>query len=318
MMTRAVIFDIDGTLADATHRLHHVTGGRRDWDAFFAGMADDTAIEPICDLLTNFIGKTAIVLCSGRPEKYRGVTDEWLRRTAGIVRYDALYMRPDGDHRADHVVKAELLARMRADGYEPWLAVDDRPSIVAMWRENGITCLQCRDWDERPAVAPGELTLMVGPSGGGKSTWLGSLRAATLGIHPSHVISSDQIRADLCGDFRDQTRNDEVFAALHAVVKTRVTHGLPTVVDATNLRRRDRLAVVALTQPEAPVRYVVVDRPLEEKRRDAGWRADLRAEDGELFDLIGKHAQTFASQLGDILAGDGLPNVTVVDLRRMA
>ncbi len=312
---RTVIFDIDGTLADASHRLHHILGKNRDWDAFFAAMGDDPPVEPICDLLTYLPGKTAIVLCSGRPETYRTTTEEWLKKSAGIVRYDALYMRPEGDHRADHIVKAQLLAGMREDGYEPWLAIDDRPSIVAMWRENGITCLQCRDWDERPSIAPGELTLMVGPSGAGKSTWLGTLRAATYGIHPAHIVSSDQIRADLCGDFRSQERNDEVFASLHAIVKTRVTHGLPAVVDATNLRRKDRMAVAALAPPTGAVRYIVIDRPMEEKYRDAGWRSALTGADGQPFDLIAKHAQTFGSQIKDILAGDGLPNVTVIDMR---
>jgi len=30
------IFDIDGTLADVSHRLHYITGETKDWDAFFA------------------------------------------------------------------------------------------------------------------------------------------------------------------------------------------------------------------------------------------------------------------------------------------
>jgi hypothetical protein len=33
-----VVVDLDGTLADCTHRLHHVRGhGRKNWEAFFAG-----------------------------------------------------------------------------------------------------------------------------------------------------------------------------------------------------------------------------------------------------------------------------------------
>ncbi len=123
------------------------------------------------------------------------------------------------------------------------------------------------------------------------------------------MLSSDQFRADMCGDFRDQTKNDEVFAALHAVIKARLSHGLPTVIDATNLRRKDRMTAAALAKG-GKVRYVVIDRPTEEKKRDAGWRATLP------FDLIAKHEQTLGSQIKDILRGDGQPNVEVIDLRR--
>ena len=35
---RAVICDIDGTLADVQHRLHHLEGDPKDWDGFFAEM----------------------------------------------------------------------------------------------------------------------------------------------------------------------------------------------------------------------------------------------------------------------------------------
>ncbi len=313
-MQREIIFDIDGTLADLSHRLYWVTGGQRDWPAFFAAMNRDTVIEPIRELLWQLQRDHKIILCSGRPEDCRDATEIWLRQNH-IIDWAALYMRPAGDFRPDHIVKAGLLAKMREDGYEPWLAIDDRPSIVAMWRRHGITCLQCRDWDEAPKVASGPLTIMVGPSGGGKTTWLAGPAAHALGIRPAHVVSSDQIREDLCGDFRSQDRNADVFAALHAQVKTRIAHGLPAVVDATNLRTKDRKAVAALAPETASIRYIVIDRSMDEKRRDAGWRAEIKGSDGEPFDLIAKHDQTFRSNLRDILAGDGLPNVTVMDLR---
>jgi hypothetical protein len=250
---RAVIFDIDGTLADASHRLHHVTGGNRNWDAFFAAMGDDPVVEPIRDLLNSITrgSDNPIVLCSGRPENYRDITEDWLRRHQ--ISWAALYMRPEGDHRADHIVKAQLLTGMRGDGFEPWIAVDDRPSIVAMWRENGITCLQCRDWDDRHAnpakTTPGLLTIMVGPSGGGKTTWLRSAHALFRGIEPRHVVSSDEIREDLCGDFRSQERNDEVFAALHAIVKTRLARGDHLL----RLSQQRRLTLIRFLSKESPI-----------------------------------------------------------------
>lgn len=307
-MTKAVIFDIDGTLADCSHRLHHVTGGNKRWDQFFATMGEDACYAVIRDLVEMCReGDYRILLCSGRPDNYRDVTVAWLDKND--VFYDQLYMRPAGDFRADRVVKSQLLDGIMSDGYEPHFVVDDRPSVVSMWRERGLTCLQCRDWhDDKPAVSTATLTLMIGPSGAGKSTFLASERAREFGIHHSHVLSSDQIRADICGDFKDQTQNDAVFAALHATAKTRLSHGLPVVVDATNLRRKDRMECAELAA-KGPVRYIVIDRPLEEKKRDGGWRNELG------FDLYAKHDQTFRSQIKDILRGDDLPNVEVIDLR---
>ncbi len=46
MSERCVIFDIDGTLSDPTHRLHHVKGGAKNWPAFFDEMAAMGCMSP--------------------------------------------------------------------------------------------------------------------------------------------------------------------------------------------------------------------------------------------------------------------------------
>ncbi len=223
-------------------------------------------------------------------------------------------MRADKDSRKDFIIKKEILEVIRKDFDDPEIlfVVDDRPSVVKMWREEGLVCLQCAEWNEDHIVAPitkGLLTLMVGPSGAGKSTWLKSQKAASLGICQSHIISSDQIRHDLCGNFRDQTKNDHVFAAMKAIIKYRIDFGLPSVVDATNIKRADRVAMTELAGG-GDVRYIVIDRPMSVKQRDAGWRAEVG------FDLIAKHDETFRAQLKDIMSGDKLPNVVVIDERK--
>lgn len=301
MKPNAVIFDIDGTLADCRHRLHHIKKKPPDWDSFFAAVGDDTPHKDVTSLLKNLQEGSEILLVSGRPERTRAATELWLNLHLWPSRHRHLFMRPDDDRRPDHVVKEEILHRIR-ETWDVWLVVDDRPQVVEMWRRNGLTCLQCRDWEEPLPEKPGHLVLMVGPSGSGKSRWLtwNNLPCFTLDL--AEVVSSDQLRRQLCGgNFQDQSRNDQVFAALHDIVATRLKHGLNAVVDATNIRRADRLACVALARG-GPVHYVVVDRPMDEKLVDRGWRPP---------ELIERHHQTFQSQLKDILAGDNLPNVTV-------
>ena len=135
-----IIFDIDGTLADISHRRHYVETKPTDWVAFQALAHMDSVVEPIAAIIRSLPSKNVIILCTGRGEQERSITDAWLDQHH--IKYNALYMRAAGDHRHDDVVKEELLAQMRADGFNPQLAFEDRSRVVAMWRRNGIMCAQ--------------------------------------------------------------------------------------------------------------------------------------------------------------------------------
>ena len=147
-----VIVDLDGTLCDITHRLHHIKGEKKDWDTFFAACLYDKPIPRIIRLVQALHAYQGggIIFCTGRSDAVEGETKQWLwevglHDAGGLL--GRLYMRKAGDHRPDHEVKLEMLAKMREDGYNPVMAIEDRTQVVKMWRAQGLTCLQVTDGD---------------------------------------------------------------------------------------------------------------------------------------------------------------------------
>ena len=147
------VCDIDGTVADLTHRRHHLVRNpipgtdkktKKNWMAFKNGVHLDTPIEPVITVVRAMISAGHRgVFCSGRTDDTREQTKDWLyRHVHGATLQMSLYMRKTGDYRADDIIKEELLAQIRADGYDPQLVFDDRDRVVAMWRRNGIMCAQ--------------------------------------------------------------------------------------------------------------------------------------------------------------------------------
>ena len=142
-----IVFDLDGTLADDTHRQHHITGDVRDWDAYFAACGDDEPIQNVGEILRALERKGhQVEIWTGRNNHWREVTRQWLdthrmNGLAGLV----LRMRADGDFRPDTEVKGEWLAE--CGDHPPDLIFDDRTKSVAFWRSQGITCLQVAQHD---------------------------------------------------------------------------------------------------------------------------------------------------------------------------
>lgn len=143
---RCYIFDIDGTLADLSHRLPHIQKQPKDWRAFFAACGNDAPIPHIIKLAQDiWSGGSKIIYVSGRSDECRAATEEWLKRHS--LPPGKVFMRREGGHRHDDIVKAELLAELRSDGFDPVMAFDDRNRVVAQWRASGIPCAQVAEGD---------------------------------------------------------------------------------------------------------------------------------------------------------------------------
>jgi hypothetical protein len=90
--------------------------------------------------------KPKIIFVSGRPDTYYEATRNFIYKKANVGEF-LLYMRKEGDIRKDSIIKKEIFDNHIRDKYYVDFVLDDRNSVVNMWREIGLTCLQ---------VAPGD------------------------------------------------------------------------------------------------------------------------------------------------------------------
>lgn len=144
----AVLCDVDGTLADNSHRQHWVRSKPKNWAAFNATMEQDKPISATIHTLKAL--KAAgfkIIIVTARTDDLKQITVDWLAEHDII--YDVMYMRKDKDYRDDSIVKSELLDQILAEqpAWYPEFVLDDRDRVVQMWRSRGIPCFQ---------VAPGD------------------------------------------------------------------------------------------------------------------------------------------------------------------
>lgn len=121
------VVDIDGVLADATHRQHHLETRPRDWDAFFAAVGGDAPIAEGVSLAVELAEDHDVVLLSGRPEATRAETLAWLQRSE--VPFSRLLLRRDTDRRPAPAMKAAALARLGPPGRIA-VVVDDDAAVI--------------------------------------------------------------------------------------------------------------------------------------------------------------------------------------------
>lgn len=131
-LPNAYLVDLDGTLANMGTRSPY------DWTKVFSDTVNQNVLA-VVNQLSKTKG-TSIIVLSGRDSRCRDDTIRWLRSHS--VMFHDLFMRPEGDTRADYVVKKELYLENIKGLYNVLGVFDDRNQVVHLWRHLGLTCFQ--------------------------------------------------------------------------------------------------------------------------------------------------------------------------------
>ena len=135
----AVVFDLDGVLADAAGRQHFLKRPKPDWEAFFAASGDDPLVAEVATLLSLLAPGLVVVLLTARPARTGASTMGWLQRHQ--LRWDLLVMRNNGDFRPARAFKQEAARQISSHGLDLKLCFEDDLRNVEMFRDEGVPAL---------------------------------------------------------------------------------------------------------------------------------------------------------------------------------
>lgn len=149
-----VVIDLDGTLCNDAHRSHLASAGQ--WDEYHSLCKDDVPHADVVSFLRMCEDETILAI-TGRNERFRQATYDWLGKHQLGAYIDAVLMRGDDDYRPITEVKLRALEEYLAEGitFEPdalkslviarvLVCLDDRDKMVEAYREYGLPCWQVR------------------------------------------------------------------------------------------------------------------------------------------------------------------------------
>jgi FMN phosphatase YigB (HAD superfamily) len=140
-----VIFDLDGTLADLTHRLPLIQAKQHEDSEKL--VLNDKPIIPMFAVMTSMQRRGYNVhILTGRSERCKSDTLLWLQRNAGDLQStweSRLTMRPAASRQKDTDFKRAWYNALSDNSRRNiFLVFEDRARVVQMWRALGVQCCQ--------------------------------------------------------------------------------------------------------------------------------------------------------------------------------
>jgi hydroxymethylpyrimidine pyrophosphatase-like HAD family hydrolase len=140
---KAIIVDLDGTLANDLWRRHAYHHPNKDWDEINAMCKYDQPFLWCKEIVKAMAAQNYhIIFLTARNCSARVNTEAWINLNVDINSY-SLIMREENDRREDWVTKEDLFKRMVLPEYDVLFCLEDKQTVTDMWRRIGLTCLQC-------------------------------------------------------------------------------------------------------------------------------------------------------------------------------
>lgn len=127
----SIIVDFDGTLTKGPLE-------RRIME--FEYSINDLENHIICGLVRNLSLGYHIIIVTGREEKYREITEQWLEKHC--VPFNQIWFRKNDDQRPSEIIKKEIYQDKIENYYTPVLSIEDRTENINMWKDLGILTLE--------------------------------------------------------------------------------------------------------------------------------------------------------------------------------
>jgi len=134
-MANIILCDIDGTVADNSHRQHFLEE-KKDWDGFFDALDLDEPIYEIINKMNDEHNKgREIIFLTGRPERYRDSTEKWLKQYFNFPL--RVVMRPNDNKKNKLLTKKEMFDQnFNID--EIFYVIDNDEDLLNMWKKMGM------------------------------------------------------------------------------------------------------------------------------------------------------------------------------------